>query len=76
MIKQEFIEDYRHELQTFREKTRAFYAGEVSVGEYKGFSGYFGSYAHRGAGSCLLRLRLYAGELDKDKLAFIADSIE
>ena len=37
MIKQEFIEDYRHELQTFREKTRAFYAGEVSVGEYMGF---------------------------------------
>ena len=76
MIKQEFIEDYRHELQTFREKTRAFYAGEVSVGEYKGFSGYYGSYAQRGADSSMLRLRMTAGEMDKEKLAFIADSIE
>lgn len=36
------------ELGEFREKTRLFYAGEMSKGDYKGFSGKFGSYAQRG----------------------------
>lgn len=69
------IEEYRQELEIFREKTKAFYRGEVSVGEYKGFSGYYGSYAQRGAESSMLRLRMTAGEMTKEKLAFVAKSI-
>jgi len=70
------VEEYRKEIDAFREKTKAFYAGEVPIGEYKGFSGYYGSYAQRGAGASMLRLRMTAGEMDKEKLAFIADSID
>ena len=70
------VEEYRKELEVFCEKTKAFYAGEVSIVEYKGFSGYYGSYAQRGAKASMLRLRMTAGEMDKEKLAFVADSIE
>lgn len=76
MVNRMVVEEYRKELDTFREKTKAFYAGEVSIGEYKGFSGYYGSYAQRGAKASMLRLRMTAGEMDKEKLAFIADSID
>ena len=76
MVNRTVVEEYRKELDTFREKTRAFYAGEVPIGEYKGFSGYYGSYAQRGAKASMLRLRMTAGEMDKEKLAFIADSID
>ena len=69
-------EAYRKELELFREKTKSFYNGEMTVAEYKGFSGYYGSYAQRGAKQSMLRLRLTGGEIDKDKLKFIADSIE
>ena len=70
------VEEYRKELEVFCEKTKAFYAGEVSIVEYKGFSGYYGSYAQRGAKASMLRLRMTAGEMDQEKLAFVADSIE
>ena len=40
----EWKEDYKE----FEEVTRQFYAGEVPVPKYKGFSGGFGSYAQRG----------------------------
>lgn len=70
------VEEYRKELDTFREKTKAFYAGEIPIGEYKKFSGYYGSYAQRGANASMLRLRMPAGEMDKEKIAFIADSID
>lgn len=73
---QELREEYREELKAFKEKTKAFYKGEMPVAEYKGFSGYYGSYAQRGASASMLRLRMTAGDLDKDKLKFIADSIE
>lgn len=76
MVNKTIVEEYRKELDIFREKTKAFYAGEVPIGEYKGFSGYYGSYAQRGAKASMLRLRMTAGEMDKEKLAFIADSID
>lgn len=76
MKKKVIVEEYRKELEAFREKTKSFYAGEVPIGEYKGFSGYYGSYAQRGAKASMLRLRMTAGEVDKEKLAFLADSIE
>ena len=41
-------ENWKKDYEEFEKVTRQFYAGEVSVPEYKGFSGGFGSYAQRG----------------------------
>ena len=40
-------ETWKEDLAEFREKTHQFYAGEMDKGDYKGFSGGFGSYAQR-----------------------------
>ena len=68
----EWKEDYKE----FEEVTRQFYAGEVPVPKYKGFSGGFGSYAQRGGKASMLRLRMPGGKISKEKLGFIAKSIE
>ena len=39
-----YAEEFRSDLAEFREKTKLFYEGKLSVPEYKGFSGGFGSY--------------------------------
>lgn len=69
-------EEFRADLAEFKEMTRKFYQKEITVNEYKGFSGGFGSYAQRGGEASMLRLRLTGGEVDKETLAFLADSIE
>ena len=53
--------DFKADLPEFREKTAAFYAGEMTKQAYKGFSGYYGSYAQKGAKASMLRLRMPAG---------------
>lgn len=68
--------EFREDLKEFHEITKKFYQKEISVAEYKGFSGGFGSYAQRGGDASMLRLRLTGGELTKGNLKFIADSIE
>lgn len=67
---------FRAELPAFREKTEQFYRQEVSVKEYKGFSGRYGSYAQRGGKASMLRLRLTCGRVTKEQLAFIAGAID
>lgn len=67
--------DWSQELPNFREKTAQFYTGEMTKAAYKGFSGYYGSYAQRDGQSSMLRLRLSAGRATKDQLLFIADTI-
>lgn len=64
-------EEWRADLPAFAEKTKAFYAGELGKNDYKGFSGYYGSYAQRGGTANMLRLRMTAGRVTKEKLAFI-----
>ena len=49
---------WKAELPAFREKTKAFYAGELDKGAYKGFSGFYGSYAQKGGKASMLRLRM------------------
>lgn len=66
---------WQKDYEEFEAVTRKFYAGEVTVPEYKGFSGGFGSYAQRGGKSSMLRLRLSGGRVTKEKLGFIADAI-
>lgn len=68
-------QSWKDGIQEFREKTEAFYAGELSKGDYKGFSGLYGSYAQKGGKASMLRLRMTAGRVTKEKLAFVADSI-
>ena len=70
------VEEFRGDLKEFDEMTDKFYKKEINVAQYKGFSGGFGSYAQRGGGASMLRLRLTGGEITKEQLKFIADSIE
>lgn len=72
----DYMEEFRRDLAEFREMTEKFYRKEVTVSEYKRFSGGFGSYAQRGGGSSMLRMRLTGGEISRDILGFLADSIE
>lgn len=70
------LNDFKNDLTAFHEATHKFYAKEMSVAQYKGFSGGFGSYAQRGGEKSMLRLRLTGGEISRENLEFIADSIE
>ena len=67
--------DWKKYLPEFREKTEAFYAGQMNKAEYKGISGFYGSYAQRNQNMSMLRLRMPAGRVTKEKLAFVADMI-
>ena len=70
------VAEFRSDLKEFHEMTNKFYKKEINVAQYKGFSGGFGSYAQRGGNASMLRLRLTGGEITKEQLKFIADSIE
>ena len=70
------LEVFKPDFSEFKEKTRAFYAGEMDKGAYKSFSGYFGSYAQRGGQANMLRLRMPAGVVTKERLAFTAGAIK
>lgn len=73
---EQLLREFKEDLQEFRKMTDQFYAKEVSVKDYKGFSGGFGSYAQRGGNASMLRLRMPGGRLTKEKLKFVADAIE
>lgn len=75
-MKQTVIEQFRESLPAFEEMIDKFSKGEVSVKDYKGFSGGYGSYAQKGGEKNMLRLRLSGGQLSKDQLQFIVESIE
>lgn len=70
-------ESWREELQIFKDAAKKYYAGELKRNEYKGISGKFGSYAQKGdeVKQSMLRLRMPAGRLTKEKMAYIAESI-
>lgn len=70
------VNEWKKDYEEFEKVTRQFYAGEITVPQYKGFSGGFGSYAQRGGKASMLRLRLPGGRVTKEKLKFIADSIQ
>ncbi len=72
MIKTVDPQTWKPDLSLFREKTKAFYAGEMDKGAYKSFSGYYGSYAQRGGKTNMLRLRMPAGQVTKERMAFTA----
>ena len=55
-MNQDLMKEFKADLKDFREMTEKFYAKEVSVKDYKGFSGGFGSYAQKGGEASMLRL--------------------
>lgn len=75
MIQQELENTFKSLLPEFKEKTAAFYAGELDKGSYKGFSGLYGSYAQKGGQASMLRLRMTAGRVTREKLAFVVTMI-
>lgn len=66
---------WKQDLPEFKEKTAAFYAGELDKMAYKGFSGFYGSYSQKGGKASMLRLRMTAGRVTRDKLAFVAKAL-
>lgn len=72
----DYLTEFLPDLEEFREKTMKFHNKELTVVEYKGFSGGFGSYAQRGGDRHMLRLRMAGGRITKDKLKFIVESCE
>lgn len=75
-MSKDYLNEFLPDLDEFRDKTMKFHNKEISVAEYKGFSGGFGSYAQRGGEKHMLRLRMAGGRLTKDRLAFIVQSCE
>ena len=58
-----YLQDFLPDLEEFRTKTMKFHNGEMTIPEYKGFSGGYGSYAQRGGKKHMLRLRMAGGRL-------------
>ena len=68
------MQAFRDDLKKFDEATRLYYTGEMERKEYKGISGGFGSYSERDGQRGMLRLRMTAGRMTKDKLSFVVDT--
>lgn len=68
------MEELHNEIYDFQIQTNRFLQNEMSVHEFKGYSGGFGSYAQRGGRSFMLRLRMDQGVMTKEKLLFICDT--
>lgn len=47
-MEKDFLEEFLPDLDEFKQKTMAFHNKEITVAQYKGFSGGYGSYAQRG----------------------------
>lgn len=74
-MNKQWVDTFRTEIGTFAEKLQAFQNGELDRKAYKGFSGGFGSYAQRDGSKSMLRLRMAAGRLTKERMKYIADSV-
>lgn len=72
----DYLTEFLPDLEEFKEKTMKFHNKEITVPEYKGFSGGFGSYAERGGDTHMLRLRMAGGQLTKQRLKFIVEACE
>ena len=70
---EQWLAQYRREIEQFTEATKAFDRGELPRKDYKGISGGFGSYAQRDAARHMLRLRLPGGRLTLPRLRFLAE---
>ena len=71
MLNRDYITEFIPDLEEFREKTMQFHNKEISVKDYKGFSGGYGSYAQRGGDKHMLRLRMAGGRITKKRMKCI-----
>ncbi len=69
-------QSWKEGIALFKEKTEAFHAGEIDRNGYKGTSGKFGSYAQKDPSVHMLRLRMTAGRLTKEKMGYVAESLK
>ncbi len=75
MITQELKDRLIADYPKFEDMTHKFYKKEMSIADYKGESGAFGSYAERGANSSMSRWRFNGGRMTREHMQFLADSI-
>ena len=61
-VKERLIADY----PKFEDMTRKFYKKEMSIADYKGQSGAYGSYAERGAATGMSRWRFNGGRMTRE----------
>lgn len=73
-MSKDIYQKFYPDLTEFREKTMQFHNKELTVPQYKGFSGGFGSYAQRGGSYHMLRLRMAGGQITKERLRFIVEA--
>lgn len=64
------------DIDAFAATSAKFFNKEISVGDYKGLSGPFGTYAERGANTAMYRLRLPAGRITTKQMNFLADAFD
>ena len=69
-------EELLKELPEFEKKTQQFFNKEITMKEYKGYSGGFGAYAQRGGIAFMLRLRMNQGRIPLSKLQFIVEQCQ
>lgn len=69
-------QSWQQDFAIFKEKTEAFHADEIDRKDYKAFSGKFGSYAQKASKLHMLRLRMTAGRMTKDKMNYVAEVIK
>lgn len=69
------IEDIKNNLSELEQMTEDFHDGKVSLKDYKGYSGHYGTFGQRGGKSNMMRLRMDAGILTKEKMKFIVDFV-
>lgn len=72
----DYITEFLPDLEEFKEQTIKFHNKEITVPQYKGFSGGYGSYAERGGETHMLRLRMAGGQVTKERLRFITEICE
>jgi len=75
-MNEQWTKTFRSEIGAFRGTIEAFGRGEIEKKDYKGISGGMGTYAQRDAARHMLRLRLPAGRLTVERLAFLAQTVE
>ncbi len=73
-MEKELYERIKTEIGEFREKANSYVKKEISLKDFKGYSGGFGSYGERGGNSFMLRLRMNQGRMTKEKLAFVVEN--
>lgn len=75
-LKSQELQDVKDNLSEIEQKTKDYHEGKINIKEYKGISGHYGTFSQRGGKNNMLRLRMNAGELTKEKMKFVVDFID